>query len=195
MTCGLTSLPDVSGDGLTYTFTIRDDARWSDGEPVTAHDYVWSWERALSPAMGNLYAYMLFPIVNAEPFAKGELDDFSQVGVKALDDLTLQVTLYEATPYFIQLMDHYSTFAVHRPTIEKFGDATDRFTQWTRVENIVGNGPFILNEWNRPVLELKLFVRVDIQRLVKGVFLLQHSYHRNRMPEIVGSLCLQLRQH
>ena len=64
------------------------------------------------------------------------------VGVKALDAHTLQVRLNAPTPYFIQLMDHQSTYAVHRPTIEKFGKATDRFTPWTRVENIVGNGPF-----------------------------------------------------
>ncbi len=138
---------DVSEDGKVVTFHINPNAKWSNGDPVTAHDYVWSWDRALNPAMGNLYAYMLFPIVGAEAYAKGENDDFSQVGVKALNDRTLQVTLNAPTPYFIQLMDHYSTFAVHRPTIEKHGKATDRFTQWTRVENMVNNGPFNLKEW------------------------------------------------
>lgn len=138
---------DISEDGRTVTFHINPAARWSNGEAMTAHDYVWSWQRALNPAMGNLYAYMLYPIRNAEAFATGQLDDFSQVGVKALDDLTLQVTLNERTPYFIQLMDHYSTFALHRATIEKFGKATDRFTPWTRVENIVSNGAFRLKEW------------------------------------------------
>jgi oligopeptide transport system substrate-binding protein len=138
---------DISEDGKLVTFHINPDAKWSNGDPVTAHDYVWSWDRALNPAMGNLYAYMLFPIVGAEAYAKGEIDDFSQVGVKALDDHTLQVTLNAPTPYFIQLMDHYSTFAVHRATIEKHGKATDRFTQWTRVENMVNNGPFNLKEW------------------------------------------------
>lgn len=138
---------DISEDGRVVTFHINPEAKWSNGDPMSAQDYVWSWNRALNPAMGNLYAYMLFPIVNAEPFAKGDITDFSEVGVKALDDLTLQVTLNEATPYFIQLMDHYSTFAVHRPTIEKFGKATDRFTKWTREENMVNNGPFNLKEW------------------------------------------------
>jgi oligopeptide transport system substrate-binding protein len=114
---------------------------------MTAEDYVWSWQRALSPAMGNLYAYMLFPVKNAEAYATGKLTDFEQLGVKALDKLTLQVTLNEPTPYFIQLMDHYSTFAVHRPTIEKFGKSTDRFTKWTRVENMVSNGAFKLTQW------------------------------------------------
>jgi oligopeptide transport system substrate-binding protein len=138
---------DISGDGRTVTFHINPEARWSNGEAMTAQDYVWSWQRALNPAMGNLYAYMLYPVRNAEAFATGQLDDFGKVGVKALDDLTLQVTLNERTPYFIQLMDHYSTFALHRATIEKFGKATDRFTRWTRVENIVSNGAFRLKEW------------------------------------------------
>jgi len=138
---------DISEDGRVITFHINPEAKWSNGDPMTAHDYVWSWERALNPAMGNLYAYMLFPVKNAEAYATGEITDFEQVGVKALDDLTLKVTLNERTPYFLQLMDHYSTFAVHRPTIEKFGNKTDRFTPWTRVENIVSNGAFRLKDW------------------------------------------------
>ncbi len=148
---------DISEDGRVITFHINPRAMWSNGDPMTAEDYVWSWQRALNPAMGNLYAYMLFPVKNAEAYAGGKLDDPSQMGIKALDKLTLQVTLNEPTPYFIQLMDHYSTFAVHRPTIEKFGDATTRFTKWTRVENIVGNGAFILKDWslNRRIVMAK----------------------------------------
>jgi oligopeptide transport system substrate-binding protein len=138
---------EVSPDGLTVTFHLNPEARWSNGDPMTAEDYVWSWQRALSPAMGNQYAYMLYPVENAEAFATGKLTDFAGVGVKALDAHTLQVRLNAPTPYFLQLMDHESTFAVHRPTIEKFGKATDRFTPWTRVENIVGNGAFRLKDW------------------------------------------------
>ncbi len=148
---------EISEDRRVITFYINEDARWSNGDAMTAEDYVWSWQRALHPAMGNLYAYMLYPLVNAEAYATGKIDDFSQVGVKALDRLTLQVTLSQPTPYFIQLMDHYSTFAVHRPTIEKFGKATDRFTKWTRAENIVNNGPFNLTEW-------KLNRRITMQK-------------------------------
>ena len=138
---------EFSADRRVITFHLREDALWSNGDQMTAHDYVWSWQRALNPAMGNLYAYMLYPVRNAEAFATGQIDDFDEVGVKALDDRTLQVTLTEPTPFFLQLMDHYSTFALHRPTIEKFGKATDRFTRWTRVENIVSNGAFRLTEW------------------------------------------------
>jgi len=137
----------ISEDGLTVTFFLNEQARWSNGDAMSAHDYVWSWQRALNPAMGNQYAYMLYPVKNAEAYATGKLSDFGEVGVTAVDDLTLQVTLEAPTPYFIQLMDHYSTFAVHRPTIEKYGEATDRFTPWTRVENIVSNGAFKLAEW------------------------------------------------
>jgi oligopeptide transport system substrate-binding protein len=138
---------EFSEDGRVITFHLRANALWSNGDLMTAHDYVWSWQRALSPAMGNLYAYMLYPVLNAEGYATGKVEDFSDVGVKALDDRTLQVTLNEPTPFFLQLMDHYSTFALHRSTIEKFGKATDRFTRWTRVENIVSNGAFNLSEW------------------------------------------------
>lgn len=148
---------EISDDGLQVTFHLNPEARWSNGDAMSAHDYVWSWQRALNPAMGNQYAYMLYPVKNAEAYATGKLKDFDAVGVSALDDLTLQVTLGAPTPYFIQLMDHYSTFALHRPTIEKFGAATDRFTPWTRVENIVGNGAFTLSEWklNRRIVVTK----------------------------------------
>ena len=91
---------------------------------------------------------MLYPIVNSEAYSKREITDFGEVGVKALDDHTLQVRLNAPTPYFLQLMDHYSTFAVHPETLLKHGKMTDRFTPWTRVGNIVSNGPFTLEEWS-----------------------------------------------
>jgi oligopeptide transport system substrate-binding protein len=139
---------DISEDGTVYTFYINPEAKWSNGEPMTASDYVWSWNRALHPDTGSLYAYMLYPIVNSEAYSKREITDFTKVGVKALDDHTLQVTLNAPTPYFLQLMDHYSTFAVHPETLLKHGKMTDRFTPWTRVGNIVSNGPFTLEEWS-----------------------------------------------
>jgi oligopeptide transport system substrate-binding protein len=158
---------EISEDGRLVTFHLNPQAKWSNGEPMTAQDYVWSWQRALNPAMGNLYAYMLYPIKNAEAFATGRITDFGEVGVKALDERTLQVTLNERTPYFIQLMDHYSTFAVHRPTILKFGSASDRFTRWTRVANIVSNGAFRLAEWklNRRIVVEKSDTYWDRERV------------------------------
>ena len=139
---------EISPDGTVYTFFINPRAKWSNGEQITASDYVWSWERALHPETGSLYAYMLFPVVNAEKFASGTIDDFAEVGIKSLDAGTLRVTLNAPTPYFLQLMDHYSTFAVHPETVLKFGGMNDRFTSWTRVGNIVSNGAFTLKEWS-----------------------------------------------
>ena len=144
-------------DRSVITFYLNPNAKWSNGEQVTADDFVWSWNRALHPETGNLYAYMLYPVKNAEAYAKGEVSEFSEVGVKALDETTLRVTLNAPTPYFIQLMDHYSTFAVHPETLLKFGKMTDRFTPWTRVGNIVSNGAFVLKDWalNRHIKMIK----------------------------------------
>ncbi|MDT8399962.1 MAG: peptide ABC transporter substrate-binding protein [Pseudomonadales bacterium] len=138
---------DISADGRLYTFHLRHDARWSNGDPLTAEDFRWSWQRALTPALGSLYNYMYFGIVNAEAFGTGQITDFSQVGVKVLDDYTLQVELKEPTPYFLQILDHYSTFPVHRATLEAFGSASSRLSQWARAGNLVSNGPFVLSEW------------------------------------------------
>lgn len=137
----------ISDDGRVYTFKLRDDARWSNGDPHIASDYVWSWWRALQPALGNQYAYMLFPIKNSKRYYDRETEDFGDVGVKALDQRTLQVTLTNPTPYFLQLLDHYSLFPVHQATIEKFGNADQRGTRWSYEGNLVSNGPFKLDEW------------------------------------------------
>ncbi len=138
---------DVSADGRVYTFKLREDARWSNGDPVTAEDFAWSWWRALQPALGSQYVFMYFPIKNAERFFNGEIEDFDKVGIKALDQHTLRVELNNPTPYFLQLLDHYSLFPVHPPTIKKYGEPHESYTRWTRPENIVSNGPFVLEEW------------------------------------------------
>ena len=137
----------VSDDGRVYTFIIRKDAKWSNGDPVTAHDFEWSWWRALQPALGNQYVFMLYPVVNAKAYSEGKVTDFDQVGIKALNDRTLEIRLENPTPYFLQLLDHSSTYPLHRPTIEKWGKADEAYTRWTRPGNLVGNGPFVLDEW------------------------------------------------
>ena len=144
---GVAKTWDISNDGRVYTFYLRENAKWSNGDAHTAHDYVWSWWRALQRALGNQYAYMLFPIKNAKRYYDGETSDFSDVGVKAIDNRTLQVTLTNPTPYFLQLLDHYSLFPVHQATIEKFGRADERGTRWSYEGNLVGNGPYKLEEW------------------------------------------------
>lgn len=144
---GIAASWTISDDGKTYLFNIRDNALWSNGDPVTAEDFVWSWKRMLSPAMASEYAYQLFTVKNAKQYNNGEITDFSQVGVKALDDKTLHVELENPTPYFLSLLTHYSTFAVHPPTILKHGAFDEAGTLWTRPGNFVGNGPFTLKSW------------------------------------------------
>ncbi|HNC23779.1 MAG TPA: peptide ABC transporter substrate-binding protein [Opitutaceae bacterium] len=138
---------EVSADGLEYTFHLRATARWSNGDPVTAEDFAYSFRRILTPALASVYGYMLWPIRNAEAFNTGKLTDFSQVGVRVVDARTLHLTLAHPTPYLLALAAHSTWMPVHRATIEKFGKLEDRDSAWTRPGNLVGNGPFTLTEW------------------------------------------------
>ncbi|CAN5510768.1 ABC transporter substrate-binding protein [soil metagenome] len=138
---------DVSEDGRTYTFHLRQDAKWSNGDPVTAHDFVQSYRRILSPALAADNAYMLYAVENAEAFHKSRLSDFAQVGFRAPDDHTLIIQLTSPTPYFLSLLSGYSWFPVHIPTVEKYGPAFERGSRWTRPGRFVGNGPFTLEAW------------------------------------------------
>jgi oligopeptide transport system substrate-binding protein len=137
----------VSDDGLQYTFKLRDNAKWSNGDDLVAEDFVWAWRRALLPALGNQYAYSLFVIKNAEAFHLGKVSDFSEVGVKSLDAKTLQVTLHSPIPYFLDLLDHHSMYPVYRPAIEQAGAIDDRASPWAVVGKVVGNGAFTLKDW------------------------------------------------
>ncbi len=138
---------DISPDQTVYTFHLRPNARWSDGTAVTAADFLYSYRRMLSPKLGSEYSYMLHVVKNAEAYNTGQLTDFSQVGFKALDALTLQVTLTYPTPYFLSLIGHHSWFPVNKTAIEKWGAMDERSTPWTRPGHYVGNGPFVLKEW------------------------------------------------
>lgn len=139
---------EISEDGLVYTFYIRESARWSNGDKLTAHDFVNSYKRLLTPSLGSRYAYMLYPIRNAREFHQAALTDFAEVGVKALDAVRLQITLSHPTSYFLSMVaQHYTFWPVHLPTIEKFGDPYLPGNPWTRPGNFVGNGPFALAEW------------------------------------------------
>ena len=145
---GMAERWDVSPDGLVYTFHLRADAVWSNGEPLTAQDFVFSFERMLAPQFAAEYANMLFALKNAETYNAGKLADFAQVGVKALDARTLQLTLERPCSYLLSLAAHQTWMPVPAATILKFGKAHDRGTRWTRPENFVGNGPFTLDEWS-----------------------------------------------
>lgn len=148
---------DISTDGTVYTFHLRPEAKWSNGDPVTAHDFVFSYQRIFSPALAAPYAYMHYVIKNSEAYTKGTLTDFAEVGVKAIDEYTLQFTLESATPYFLRLVRDRSSYPVHPPTILKHGKIDDRNTKWTHTGNLVSNGPFKLEFWqtNRKVKTVK----------------------------------------
>ncbi|MGH7995718.1 MAG: peptide ABC transporter substrate-binding protein, partial [Opitutaceae bacterium] len=138
---------EVSPDGLVYTFHLRPNGRWSNGDPVTAQDFVFSFRRILTPSFAAAYSYMLWPIKNARAYNLGKIVDFGRVGVKALDEHTLQITVARPTPYLPALAAHTTWLPVPRSTIEKFGKFDQRGTKWTLPGNLVGNGPFVLSEW------------------------------------------------
>ncbi len=138
---------ETSPDGLVWRFHLRPDARWSNGDALTAQDFVFSLHRALSPRLASEYAYVLYPIKNAEAFNAGRLADFSQVGVRAPDELTLEITLARPAPFLAAAASLPVWFPVHRASIEKLGRFDDRTVPWTRPENLVCDGPFTLLEW------------------------------------------------
>lgn len=138
---------EISADGLVYTFHLRADAKWSNGDPVTADDFLQSYRRMITPALAAEYAYMLWHVVGAEDFNKGKLTDFAQTGFKAPDARTLQLTLRQRTPFLLHAMNHEAWFPVPVTTIKKFGKLESKRTPWTRPENFVGNGPFVLKSW------------------------------------------------
>ncbi len=145
---GIAERWEISPDGKVYTFYIRPTAKWSNGDPVTAQDFVASYRRILTPSLGSLYSYMLYPMKNAKAFNEGKITDPTQLGVRAIDERTLEITLDCPTSYLLHSMaSHYTWWAVHMPTVEKYGDPYKRGNKWTRPGNYVGNGPFILTEW------------------------------------------------
>ena len=134
-------------DMTGWVFHLQPEGKWSDGAPVTAHDFVFAYNRLLHPDFAGPYAEMLYFLENAEAFNKGKISDFSQVGVKALDDFTLQLKLREPVPYLPSLTRHYTWFPVPRHVVLQFGKMTDRFTKWSVLPNFVGNGAFKLTQW------------------------------------------------
>lgn len=137
-----------SEDGLRLLFHLRTDAKWSNGEPLTAADFVYSWRRMLSPALGNPYATDLFAVNNARAYYMGEISDFSTVGVKALSDRILEITLEYYDPLFLQRLANVTAAPVHRNTVEKYGAIDDPGNTWTHAGHFVGNGPFTLRKWD-----------------------------------------------
>lgn len=131
----------VSEDNMTYTFTLRKDAKWSDGNPVTAHDFVFAWKRAVDPALASPYSwYMeLMSVENGAAIISGEKSP-DDLGVSATDDHTFVVRLSQPLPYFAKMVSHATTFPTPKWAIEEHGD------QWTRPGNMISNGAYTLTE-------------------------------------------------
>ncbi|WP_056974286.1 peptide ABC transporter substrate-binding protein [Holzapfeliella floricola] len=141
---GASQKAEVSSDGLTYKVKLREDAKWSNGDPVTAKDYVYSWQRTVSPETASQYAYLFAPVENAEDITAGKKNK-NELGIKATSDYDLEIKLSQATPYFERLLAFPSFFPQNQAVAEKFGkDYT------TKSDNAVYNGPFKLEGFDGP---------------------------------------------
>ena len=134
----------VSDDGLTYTIKLREDAKWSNGDAVTAADYVYGWQRTVNPKTASEYAYLFSPVKNADDITAGKTA-VDQLGIKAVSDYELEITLTKATPYFDYLLAFPSFFPQNQKVVEENGS---NYAQTS--DNAVYNGPFTLTDFNGP---------------------------------------------
>jgi oligopeptide transport system substrate-binding protein len=159
---------EVSDDGLHWRFFLRSDARWSNGDAVTAEDFVFAWRRVVNPATASQAAQQLAPVAMALQIASGAVDS-AHLGVTAVDAHTLDITLSSPTPYFLYLLSNCSFAPLHAPTLKKYGEA------WTRPGNLVGNGAFLLKSMtlNGPIELVRnpLYVGAASVRLQKVSYL------------------------
>jgi oligopeptide transport system substrate-binding protein len=133
---------EVSEDGLIWTFKLNPNAKWSDGQPVTADDWVYSWLRALSPELGSAVATFMTAIKGASDYTAGTITDPAEVGLRAVDPLTFEVTMAQPSPQFQAVAGLPYLTPVPRHVIEQFGD------EWTEAPNLVSNGPYKLEAWD-----------------------------------------------
>ena len=131
---------DISSDGLTYKFYLREDANWSNGDPVTAHDFVFAFRRLMDPATAAKYATILYPMKNAEKVNSGKLAP-TQLGVKAVDNKTLLIELEQATPYFLDQLTHTTGKPLHQKSVKALDD------QFVKPGNMVTNGAYTLESY------------------------------------------------
>lgn len=165
---GVAARWNISRDARTYTFYLRRDLSWSNGDPLTAIDFVYSLRRSADPATASNAANMLLPIQNAREVLAGDLP-VEELGVSLLDEFTLQITLTGPTPYFLGLLTHSSTYPVNRKNIEEQGD------QFSKPGKLVSNGAYVLQEWKpRQYIELNknLRFREAENTIVERVFYL-----------------------
>ena len=137
---GVAESYEVNEDNTVYTFKLRENANWSNGEPVTAGDFVYAWQRAVDPDTASNYAYFvgLVGVTNADAIVAGEMEP-EELGVRAIDDKTLEVTLSFSSPWFIRTLSHATLFPTYQANVEQGID-------WTRPENLIGNGAYTLTE-------------------------------------------------
>jgi oligopeptide transport system substrate-binding protein len=131
----------ISGNKTVYTFKLRPGIKWSDGKAVTAGDFVFAFQRLLDPKRAAKYAYLQYPVKNAEKINKGEITDLGQLGVKAINDVTLEITLEHPTAYFLSALTHYTAYPLPKHVIEAKGE------DWVKIGNIAVNGPYKPVEW------------------------------------------------
>ena len=144
---GMADRWEHNDDYSVWTFHIGENRKWSNGDPVTAQDFVFSYKRMLTASFGAQYSENLFILKGAEDYYRGKITDFEQVGVKALDDHTLRIELVGPTPYLLSLVQHDSWLPVNPKAILSFGKIDTRDSKWTSAENFVGNGPFKMKSW------------------------------------------------
>ena len=144
---GMADRWEHNDDYSVWTFHIGENRKWSNGDPVTAQDFVFSYKRMLTASFGAQYSENLFILKGAEDYYRGKITDFEQVGVKALDDYTLRIELVGPTPYLLSLVQHDSWLPVNPKAILSFGKIDTRDSKWTSAENFVGNGPFKMKSW------------------------------------------------
>ena len=158
---------DVLDGGKKYIFHLRRDAKWSDGKPVLAEDFVYSWQRLVKPETAAEYAYFIYLVKNAREINSGELKDASRLGIKALDERTLEVELERPAVYFPVITTFVVTFPQRKKLVEKWPDS------WTEPEHILTTGPFVLVKWHHEyklILEPNPFYYGEKPRLEKIIF-------------------------
>lgn len=147
---GLCTHWDISEDGLIYTFYLRDNLKWSNGEPITTEDIIYGFQRAIKPENAVNFIQILFPIKNARKIYAGEIKDLDQLGVRAINDKTIIIELEKPKPYFEQDLNQTITYTVPKKVIEKYGK------DWTKPENMITNGPYKLVQW-----KLRQYIEVE----------------------------------
>lgn len=146
----------ISDDGLLYTFNLRKDARWSNGDLVTASDFVFTWQRALTPAIAWQYATDYYFIAGAEAYHTGQVSDPNSLGVTALDEHTLEFRLSRPSSVFLKGLTSSQSIPLHKKSLEALGAFDDVGINWTKAGSFISNGPFYLSNWElNQVIELK----------------------------------------